>query len=300
MNQILSVNMPNKTNNKNKKIAIKPIIIFFCIILLIFGISMIAIGISANIKSGNSKNNDNLFIEDKPKIQIVQGSSTLNVAVSSEKGVDKIIYKWNNEDATQINGNNEKTMSVEIKIPLGRNILSITATDKEGVNETFEKEYTGIEEYKPEIILSQKNNLLNLKCISESAIKYISYHFDQDEEKLEEINNLNGEAFIKIIEGKHTLSVKVVDINERQYEEKKEIYIPILKAKTSVDRKKFTITAEDERGLAKIEVTVNGEKITKDISGTSYTEEFELKEGEDRIIVSVTNIDNLSIIKGFK
>ena len=299
MNQILSVEM-SKGKKTSKKIGINPIIIFFCIILLIFGCSMVAVGVSSMQKNNSTNISNENNTGNKPKIEIVQGTSALNVAVSSEDGIDKIIYKWNNEEQTQINGNNDTSMSMEIKIPVGINILTISVTDKNGGNKTFQKEYVGVEEYTPNVVLAQENNTLKVSCTSESIIKNISYHFDQEEEKIEEINDKNGEISVKVIEGKHTLNVKVVDINNRKYEDEKDIYIPIVSAKASEDRKKFIIKAEDARGISKIKITVNGETIEREGNGTAYTEEFELKNGEDRIIVSVTNVDNLSIIKGFK
>ena len=97
MNQILSVEMSNNKKRKSsKKASIKSVIIFFCIILLIFGISIIAIGLFSS-KEGEEENTTpytDISTGNKPNIEIVQGTSSLDVTISSTEQIAKVIYKW--------------------------------------------------------------------------------------------------------------------------------------------------------------------------------------------------------------
>ena len=299
MNQILSVEMPNKKEN-NKKASIKSVIIFFCIVLVMLGIAMVTIGIISKIRS-DEKNGDKKIemVTNKPKIEIVQDRSTLNMTVSSENNISKIIYKWNDGEETQINGNSEQSISLEINIPLGTNTLSVIATDENGVSQNFEKEYIGVEEYNATITLEQKTNTINIKCSSESIINYISYKFDNEEEKTAQINSKTGEVAINAISGEHTLNVKIVDINGREYEEEKKIYIPTISIVT--DGENFIIEAEDSRGISTVSINLNdNQEEPKEVNEIKYEDTRKLVDGENKIIVVVTNNDGLSITKGVK
>ena len=198
MNQILSVEIDKNKRKENKKLSIKSIVIFFCIMLIIFGGSTITIGFFLHNKnnvasSGITNKSNNL------KVEAIQGDSeTLNITASGENVIDKIIYKWNNEEETQVNGNNQKQLDLDINVPVGNNILKLTVTDVKGNSKTFEKTYVGTVQYKPEIKLSQDGNTLKIGCNSEKNIDTISYNFDDAETKTQNINDQNAEIPIEI------------------------------------------------------------------------------------------------------
>ncbi len=303
MNQILSVNMPNRNKQNGKKVGIKPIIIFFCIILVIFGIAMIAIGFLSkpnNITVDNRNNNtvsDNTE-DNKPRIDITESVDKLNVRISSENGIEKVVYKWNNEDETPINIYDENTYTFDIDKKIGVNILTLTATDKKGAVQEIKREYEGKEKYSPTFNLSQKSNTLIVKCTSDKVIDYISYFYDQEEEKRQSINNQTGEIEVDIREGEHNLTIKVVNLEGETSTEEKKIYIPTADIKVTQDRQRFIVNAEDSRKITKIRINLNGEQIERNVDNNKYTEEFNLKDGYNAIMIMVTNSDGLSIIKG--
>lgn len=301
MNQILSVEMPNNKRKKgNKKASIKSVVIFFCIMLFIFGMSIISVGIFMQIQNGqvDTKKANIEEKENKPKIEIIQDVSTLNITVSSESEISKIIYKWNNEEETQVNGNNEKDLTLNIDIPLGNNILSITAIDINGKEQSFEKTYTGVEQYKPTIELGQEANTIKIRCDSNSTIDYISYSFDDEEMQTVRVEDISAEIPINAIEGEHTLAIEVVNQEGGKYTDKKSIYIPI--ATIVTDGENFIINAEDTRGITKVKINFNGEENEVEVSDTKYTNSIKLQEGENRISLVVYNSDGLSITKRVK
>ena len=290
MNQILSVEMSSK-KSKKKKANIRSIIIFFCIMILIFGISMIVIGIISNLSKGNSGESN----INKPKINIIQNISKLNVTVECESQISNVVYKWNNEAETKVNGNNDNSMSLEIKIPIGKNVLSITATDVNGLSQTYENEYIGVEEYTPTISLTQENNTITVKCESSEIIKQISYFFDQEEEKVQEINNLNGEISIDVKEGEHKLTLKVINEKGQEYKDERSIYVPVVSVVT--DGERFIIKAEDTRGISKVKINLNNVENEKEINDKKYEDSLVLSNGENRLILVVTNTDGLSMTR---
>lgn len=298
MNQILSVEMSNNKKRKSsKKASIKSVIIFFCIILLIFGISIIAIGLFSS-KEGEEENTTpytDISTGNKPNIEIVQGTTSLDVTISSTEQIANVVYKWNNEEETQVNGNGETTMNLTINIPLGTNILNIVATDINGVEQTFEKEYVGVEQYEPTIELAQEDNTLKIQVSSEKTIDYISYYFDDQDEKSQVINDVNAEVSIEAIEGEHTLTIIVTNVDGEKFEDTRSIYIPT--ATVVTDGTDFIINASDSRGITSININFNGEEQEVTVNNTEYETRLTLQDGENRIILVVHNSDGLSITK---
>ncbi len=300
MNQILSVEMSNNKSKKSgKKANIKSVIIFFCVILLLFGILVITIGIFW----GNGEQEENTIsgtgtstsTENKPNIEIVQRTTTLDVKISSSEQIANVVYRWNNEEPTQVNGNNETTIQLTINIPLGTNILNIVATDVNGVEQTFEKEYTGQEYYEPTISLEQENNDLIIQVASEEIIDHISYYYDEQEESTQYINDVSAEVTLEVMEGEHSLTIIVTNENGESYEDTRSIYIPTVTVVT--DGTYFIVNASDSRGISNIDINLNGEEQEISVNDTEYETTLLLQDGENRMILVITNTDGLSITK---
>lgn len=296
MNQILSVEMPSNEKPR-KKANIKSVIIFFCIVLIILGIAVIAIAIYSRDESPRMVNPP--IVVSGPDIEIVQDVSKLNITVSSDGLISKVVYRWNNEEETQVNGNNEKTMTLPaINIPIGTNIFTITATDENGESKTYREEFVGVAQYNPSITLvGQNNNEITVKYESSVLVKQVSYKFDNGEVTAKEVNNLSGEILIKILEGKHVLTIEVINEKGETYKEEKDINIPTVSVAT--DGENFIIKAEDTstNGLIKVKINMNGVEEEKELNGTTYENTIKLVDGENRLILVLTNSDGLSITK---
>ena len=299
MNQILSVEINRNQKKEKKKLSIKSIVIFFCIMLIIFGGATISIGMYLHSKnggntiaSGGNSANNNLKIE-----AIQSDSATLNITASGENVIDKIVYQWNNEEQTQVNGNSQKQMSLDINVPVGNNILKLTVTDSKGNSKTLEKTYVGTVQYKPEIKLSQEGNTISISCNSESVIDYISYNFDDGETKTQNVNNQTAEIPVEIknVDGEHKLTIVVVNKDGEKYEETKPIYIPTVKIVT--DNENFIINASDTRNITKVSINFNNNISEVDVNNTEYSNNLKLQNGENRLILVVYNSDGLSITK---
>ena len=139
MNQILSVNNSPKDNFKKEKIKnkkvknsgpieIDSIVKFFSIAILIFGVFMIGSG-SYSMYREMSLNN----VKTKPIIYVEPISDTqISLRVTSDNELDKITYRWNEEETIDIPIENKKETQTKIELLEGVNSLTIRAVDKKG------------------------------------------------------------------------------------------------------------------------------------------------------------------------
>ena len=303
MNQILAVKMPSEKDKKkkskkknNKKAGTKSVVIFFCILLLILGVSIIAIGARVYLNSGIDDNNtitENTIVDtpevSKPVIEIITGSSSLDITITSENEIDYIIYSWDDEEETQVNGNEEYEMELTISIPEGTSTLTITAKDINGEEATYTNQYTKTgEEFIPTITLEQDDNTINIIIESETTLDYVSYTFDDETEIEEDINDTVIEIPIEITSGEHSLSVTVVDINGDIYEDTKSFSIPSVTV--GIQGEEFAISISSSIDITTVEITLNGEEQDEiTVNDTEYETMVPLDDDIDvnKIIIKV-------------
>lgn len=323
MNQILSVEMSKNNSNRkskgsSKKASIKSVIIFFCIILLVFGGTITALGIYSKMKEDDNNNSEvkqpTEISGTKPRIDITQNASELNVEVSAENEISKIEYSWNNGETKELTGNGTNQLDVNIEIPNGTNTFNIVVTDINGTTNEYSNEYVG-----PEIgsgtgtdnpsgndtstinLEGQEGNKLKISCTSENIIAYVAYYFDQETEQQQTVNSTTAQIEVPIdaIEGgqEHTLTVRLVGSDGNEINKiSKSIYIPKVEVKT--DGNNFIINASDSRGITKVYITFNdGEQQEIDVNDTTYENTLVLQTGENRIILTVYNSDGISVTK---
>lgn len=302
MNQILSVEMPKRGNNKNNKINksgkkanIKSVITFFSIALILFGIIIIISGVSSMIKNKDknkeSNNQNNVVTEIKPTIDIVQGDSKLEVTISGTEEISQVSYKWENQETIVEEGKGRNKINLDIGIPAGKNKIEIIATGVSGGVEKLENEYTGVDASKPTIGISpNENESLLLTCQSENKIKSISYYYDDNAPISKEINDTKAQITIEALEGKHSLTVTIEDENGNINKETKDIYKPTLEIQT--DRKNFLIKAENEKEIGKIYINFNNNEQTIEVNDTKYDGILPLESGENKLIVTVYSKDD--------
>lgn len=292
MNQILSVNMPNNKNKKpTQKTDIKTIIIFFAIILILFGAILAVIGVISNNKS-SSKSDENIAKGNEPRIDTLQEGTILNIVISSNDEIDKVVYNWNNEAETEVQGNGNKQLELNVNIPEGTNTLKISATDVNGLSQNFEKQYQGAVALEAKIELEQdENNLINIICESESKIESVSYYFDNKEPKKVTVNDYSATIPLDEIEGDHKLTVTVVDIDGKTRTKRADIYMTAIT--TTLEGDNFIITATNTQGIGTVHIYINGEEKTIEVNDTKYEETIKLKDGQNRIGIVVYDVNEV-------
>lgn len=299
MNQILSIdNTPKGKPKKNKTrnsgpVEVNKILKFFSIAILIFGIFMIGSGSYSMYKGANKE-----VANSKPIIYVEQtGEAEVLLKVTHDKALSKITYEWSEEGVIEVPCNGKKEIEVVIELPKGTNTLTVHASDINGQEIEYEKVYT----VKGDISIDIKpeGNNLKITASGKNKLQYMTYRWDEEEETKVDINDDEIEQTIEIPKGLHTLTVIVVDENNKTETEEKEVN-GVTKPKLEVTTDgsdNFIIKAADEQGLTKVEFIINEtEKYRLDLKGELSLEdrkEFEyaypLHDGENKLEVTVYN-----------
>ena len=296
MNQILSTSMPNNNNKKNKSkqpIATSSIIKFFGIAILIFGVFLIGTGGYAIYKNQTIEVENNL----EPTISIENKTdTTILLKVMHQKNIAKLEYSWNEGNKEVVNGNNGKYLEKEIELPSGKNTLHVLVEDENGKQITYEKQY----EIASNINFEVSGNKIRITYAGDTNVAYMTYRWDEEEEKTIEINNTTIDEEIEAIRGLHTLTVIVVDENnntDKKVQKINGVSKPKITVGLDEQRQHFVIQTSDEEKLAKIEFRLNQDDNEeyvlnleeKDLNELQYVLPMELKSGENIIEVTVYN-----------
>ena len=298
MNQILSVEMPKNKSGSYKnsnKADIRTIIIFFCIILILFALIITVVAVSTMNKDKQQQPTQTPAITGtQPIINVeIQSETTLNIIVSHDKQISSIVYNWNDGEKIQESDIGETIKEIQVEITSGTNTLNVSVTDINGVTQTYSNQYTGTQG--PSIILEQQDNNIKLTAQSDKNISYISYNWDGGEEKQIQVNDIKTEQLIEVLEGEHTLNIVVVDIEGQETTKSQTIKgdnKPILKITT--DKVNLFLEASDDEGLTKMTVQVyNGELEEFEINDTQYNRTIPLQDGDNKLIITVYNVNGI-------
>ena len=302
MNQILSTEAPKsnkKARGRNRAPAdIEKIIKFFAIGMIIFGIFIISSGSYAMYQ--NSKFTGN---SSKPTIYIEETSATaVTIQVSHNKELSKVSYYWNNQEPVEIDCSGKKKVEQKIELPTGKNTLTIKALDVNGLESETKKQYTIQGDISIE--LQVEGNNLKIKAEGNDQLSYLTYRWDEEEETRVEINNSTVEESISVPSGLHTLTVVVVDINnktEKKEQEIKGVSKPEVEITTDGSAN-FIIKASDEEGIKKVEFIINEtdkNRINLDQQlpieqRKTFEYAYPLHDGENKLEVRVYNESDVS------
>lgn len=298
MNQILSTeNVVSRGKNKSGQADINSIIKFFAIVLIIFGIFIVASSSYAIYKNGEKKEipttKPEIILEDKNETQII-------LKVMHDQIIDKVVYYWNDEEENVINGNGSKYAEKTLDIPDGENTLHVVATDINGQSQEVNKIYTlDLANQKLNIEMTVSGNNISISLTSEEEIEYLTYKWDDEEETKIEVDDTQYKTEIEAIKGEHTLTVYAIDVNGIETEEVKKI-IGTTKPKLELSKGDdcYVIKASDEIGLDKIVITTLADNKSYTIKAKDKEKEMEynfpLSEGENRIEVTVYNTNGVT------
>lgn len=303
MNQILSTSMPTNNNKKSKSsqpIAIGSILKFFAIAMSIFGILLVGVGGYSIYKGQSNQKDENI----EPTISIENKTdNTILLKITHKKNIDRVEYNWNNNEKIVVNGNNGKYLEKEINIPSGTNTLHVLVVDVDGKEMTYEKQY----ELESNIDIEVSGNKIRITSEGDKTISYMTYRWDEEEEKTIQINGTSVDEEIEAIKGLHTLTVILVDEdNNTDTKQQKINGVSKPKIVMGIDEQKehFVIQASDEEKLSKIEFILNKEENqkyvlnleNKDLKEIQYRlpDDLKLKDGENIIEVTVYNSSGVS------
>lgn len=304
MNQILSTSMPMDNKKKKEKkvntnpVAIKSILKFFAIAMLIFGIFTIGTGAYAVFKNQSEQQEQNL----EPSISIEdKDEETILLKVVHKKNIAKLEYRWNDGESTVVNGNNGKYIEKQIKVPSGKNTLHVLVVDEDGKEIPYEKQY----ERESKINFEVSGNKIKIIYEGDKKVSYMTYRWDEEEEKTIQINDTKIDQEIDAIKGLHTLTVIVVD-EDNNTDTKVQKINGVSKPKITVavdDAKQhFVIKASDDEKITTIVFRLNqddNQYYTLNIADMNYNDiqyvlPMELQSGENTIEVTIKNASGVT------
>lgn len=307
MNQILSTSMPMNGKKKNKggnAIAIGNIIKFFGIAILIFGTLLVGVGVYSMTQNQAQQKEESaeatISIEDKT-------DNTILLKIISQKNIDRVEYSWNDEEEETLYGNNGKYLEKEIDVPSGSNTLNVLVVDVNGKETTYEKQY----EHESDINIEVSGNKIRITYDGDTMISYMTYRWDEEDEKRVEIQDKSIDEEIDALKGLHTLTVVVVDENNNTDTKQQKINgVSKPKVEVSVDEQKehFVIKASDEDKISKFSFRLNqddSQEYEMNIEDKEFKElqyilpdSLKLQPGENTIEVTVYNANGVSTETG--
>ncbi len=288
MNQILY------TENKKSSgpVNIKTILKIFAICMLIFGIILVGIGAYVLYKNFTESQVEEVI---KPKISVENnGDDTITISVKHQKQISNIKYSWNQENEQTIEGEGKTNIQKVIDIPIGTNILNITATDVDGqISDQYEGKFVAEED--PKINISAEGTNIKAVFTATNKISYITYRWDEEEEQKIDVGDTSFEQLIEIPQGLHTLTIIAVDINNKTTTKQQDVN-GVTKPKLSVktDGQNFIIEASDDEKLEKVEFILNGQGYRLNINDKKFNYSYPLEDGENKLEVTVYNSNGLT------
>lgn len=294
---------PNNYTNVSKanynKVDLKRIVRFFCVIIFIFGICVIGKSVFG-FTVGREKVKDNI------QVSVEQFGKEVIVTVDSEKPIKQFKYGWKGEQYSVIEGNNEDVeIKKTIQIPLGNNLLDMIVTDFYGNERDYQKQYffESDDDEKPNIELSSVGKDILITATDNKKIQYITYRWnDENEVKITADEGAKKlEQKIEVKHGQNILTVEAFDsTGNRQKKEEKIIGDEKPDVSLSIQDNNIVVNAKDDEGIKKISVNVDGvitDSGDESLNEKDVTAKLEITPGNHKIVVTVTNINNLEAVK---
>ena len=303
MNQILAVENKKKEKVKTKKIRtgrpieIKGIVMFFAVIIMVFGLTLAGQGSYALYKDIDDRKPENI-----PYVTIGRVNDKAIVQISSNIEISKLVYSWNNgeESAIPIGSTNARE---EITLLGYDSVLNLTIEDMNGKRVKFQKQYllTGVDITKPVVEIETKDGNDKMKIVAkdETGIAYITYQWEDGEPvTVNEDQQGQTEMIVQVplTVGLKKIKIIAVDTNGNIEEIEREITTSTSRPKMTLRRnkQKISIEIEDKDGIKSIKANLNGEEyeITNVNRKKVKVGYLYLREGNNTISVEVTNVND--------
>lgn len=297
MNQILSTG--NNQKNYKRPIDTRKIIVFFCIVIFLFGITITSISTYSFYKE---KTKDPIVEKlNKPEVFIEQlEDGSIKIIAKYDQGISKISYIWNDNNRTDSKGDGKTYIEKLIEIPSKNNSkLEVIVVGEDGREEKIIKEVEQSGDITKPVIDWVVSSNLAIIATDETGIAYLTYKWENEEEVMVEAteeNQIKMEETIEIKRGTNELTVTAVDISgntstkTRTFQGVKEPEISWIKYGSTVE---MTIT--HDMGFEKIIFIVNGHEYVYDKNYSGY----DLSKAEVQFKTDLQVGENMITIKAY-
>lgn len=306
MNQILITGdekIAKKIKKQKNVVPINGIVIFYAICTIILGICILCGSIYTKEKIKQT-----IEANIKPEISVERDDedNTIKITVTHIRGIKTVVYRWNDEEETTIDGKNRKEISETIDLIGGENTLKISVTEENGETKNIEKTFVAGNIPEIEIVEAIENGV-KVQARSDDGIEYLQYSWDDGEMQKVEVGEKEYEGIINAPKGQHTLKIEVIDINGIQAKIERTIIgdtEPTVNVESKLLNGKatFVLDIEDDEEIETIEITHNsGEKQIIEVNDKTYHKEIVMTEGEvNTILVKAINLNGLAKTRGIK
>lgn len=292
MNQILYVG----DNKNNGPVAVKSVIKFFAIVIIIFGIILIGEGTYSMYKGIVANSSNNI-----PTVYMNRVNDTVVIKAENNIEIAKLIYSWNKGEETVLLPNNKAVEEV-VLLPNENSILNVTIVDIKGKETKFMQQWNieGIDIKKPEMEIATDDSSRKITIIArdETQIDYLIYKWNNEAETRvngTERNKLEIQKTIDMKLGENKLTVTAVDKNGNTNTLEKTIIIsskPTIAVKQS--NSKIHIVINDEVSIKTVSININGQVYAGEYEAKKQLKlNVPLKQGNNTVSITVTNESGL-------
>lgn len=292
MNQILYVG----DNKNNGPVAVKSVIKFLAIIIIIFGIILIGEGTYSMYKGIVANSGNNI-----PTVYMNRVNDTVVIKAENNIEIAKLIYSWNKGEETVLLPNNKAVEEV-VLLPNENSILNVTIVDIKGKETKFMQQWNieGIDIKKPEMEIATDDSSRKITIIArdETQIDYLIYKWNNEAETRvngTERNKLEIQKTIDMKLGENKLTVTAVDKNGNTNTLEKTIIIsskPTIAVKQS--NSKIHIVINDEVSIKTVSININGQVYAGEYEAKKQLKlNVPLKQGNNTVSITVTNESGL-------
>ena len=292
MNQILYVG----DNKNNGPVAVKSVIKFFAIVIIIFGIILIGEGTYSMYKGIVANSGNNI-----PTVYMNRVNDTVVIKAENNIEIAKLIYSWNKGEETVLLPNNKAVEEV-VLLPNENSILNVTIVDIKGKETKFMQQWNieGIDIKKPEMEIATDDSSRKITIIArdETQIDYLIYKWNNEAETRvngTERNKLEIQKTIDMKLGENKLTVTAVDKNGNTNTLEKTIIIsskPTIAVKQS--NSKIHIVINDEVSIKTVSININGQVYEGEYEAKKQLKlNVPLKQGNNTVSITVTNESGL-------
>ena len=292
MNQILYVG----DNKNNGPVAVKSVIKFFAIVIIIFGIILIGEGTYSMYKGIVANSGNNI-----PTVYMNRVNDTVVIKAENNIEIAKLIYSWNKGEETVLLPNNKAVEEV-VLLPNENSILNVTIVDIKGKETKFMQQWNieGIDIKKPEMEIATDDSSRKITIIArdETQIDYLIYKWNNEAETRvngTERNKLEIQKTIDMKLGENKLTVTAVDKNGNTNTLEKTIIIsskPTIAVKQS--NSKIHIVINDEVSIKTVSININGQVYAGEYEAKKQLKlNVPSKQGNNTVSITVTNESGL-------
>lgn len=307
MNQILDYNPNRKSSGSSGS---DKVVRVFAVLLVIFSICLLGSGIYGIYKNKQLEN----VQEEQPTFATVvtnKDGEQVTVSVTHDKVIEKMIYSWNTSAERSVQGGGAKTIEKVLDLPAGTNTLHIKVIDINGVETSYEEEFTsesGLDILNPVISISvvdgEELKKLKIEATDETKLDFITYRWNDDEEIKVEATEEEPKVIsveIDILRGINDITIVAVDSSNNTTTETKSFTAltkPEITVTLSADGSSLDITATHENGIASVYYTLNDRPYEGTFTDSPTSVQFTqaLDNGYNRIILTVKSVDDTETV----